>query len=115
MCYTKKVNGCDWNALKGGGGTVPTLPCLAEFFVRIIGALFLFLGAVSLLFLLYGAGRFVISSGDPKAIAGARNTMTYALLGLVLILISFAILRFVGGFLGLPEDTLLNFRLWVGP
>ncbi len=87
---------------------VPTLGCLIPIIGRIVAAIFLFLGAVTLGFLLFGSIKFILSSGDPKAIASAKNTMTYAIFGLILILISFALLSFLATFLGLPADQFLT-------
>lgn len=35
--------------------------------------------------LLYGGYQFLTSGGDPKATAQARNTLTYAMLGIILV------------------------------
>ena len=88
---------------------IPTFDCVPVLFGRVIEILLFFLGAVTLAFLLWGSLKFIHSSGDPKAVASAKNTMTYAMIGLVVVLLSFAILNFVGEFLGLPKGQLLQF------
>lgn len=88
---------------------IPTFDCIPALFGRIIEVLLFFVGAVALGFLIWGSLRFILSGGDPKAVGSAKNTMTYAVIGLVLILLSFAILNFVGNFLGLPAGSLLQF------
>lgn len=90
-------------------GDPPTFDCLPMAVAGVVKILFMFLGAAGLIYLLWGSLRFVMSGGDPKAIASARGTMTYAVIGLIVILLSFAILNFLGEFLGLPKGQLLQF------
>ena len=46
-------------------------------------------------FLLIGGVRWILAGGDEKAVAGARGTITAALIGLVIVLVAFAIIRLV--------------------
>ncbi|MBI4099633.1 hypothetical protein HY440_01355 [Candidatus Microgenomates bacterium] len=92
-------------------GDVPSLGCLSQVVTNIIYYLFAFLSAVALLFLLYGAIKFVVSRGDQKALQSARGTMTYAVIGLVLILLSYSIILLITNALGLP-NILQNFTFY---
>lgn len=55
-------------------------------------------GALSIIFLVVGGIRMSTSAGNPKSIAAARKTITYAIVGLVLALSSVVILNFVQGY-----------------
>jgi hypothetical protein len=44
------------------------------------------------IFLLIGGVKWIMSGGDKQALASARNTVTYALIGLALAFLSFMIL-----------------------
>ena len=46
-------------------------------------------------FLLIGGIRWIIAGGDEKAVAGARGTITAALIGLVIVLVAYAVIRLV--------------------
>lgn len=87
----------------GANNDVPSLACLAQTIANVIGIAFLFLGFITLVFLLLGAIKFITSRGDPKAIQGAQKTMTYAIIGAVLILLSFAIINIITTALGFPN------------
>lgn len=66
--------------------------------------IFISLGLAGIVFfflLLIGGFKFMTSGGDPKAVESARNTLTFAILGLVLITVSFLILRFIQEFTGI--------------
>ena len=61
----------------------------------IVGIIQLLLVAAFLLafiFLLIGGIKWIVSQGDKQAVAGAKGTITYAIIGLVLALLSFLIL-----------------------
>lgn len=84
-----------------GTTDVPSLACLAPVATNVIYYLFAFLGAAAIVFLLFGAIKFVTSQGDQKALQSARGTMTYAVIGVVLILLSFTIVNIITTALGL--------------
>ena len=50
-------------------------------------------GAVALLFIIIGAFRFVTSAGNQEQIELAKKTLTYAIIGLVLIAGAFALVN----------------------
>ncbi len=52
-------------------------------------------GAVSVLMLIWGGLRYILSGGDSKKITDAKNTILYAIIGLVIAVLSFAIVHFV--------------------
>lgn len=71
-----------------GGGVLLT---------TILPIVFGFAGAIAVLMIAIGGFRYVISSGEPAKTAQAKNTIIYAIVGLVLAFASFAILRAVVG------------------
>lgn len=92
-------------------GGAPSLGCLSQIVVSVINYLFMFVTAVTIIFLLFGAFKFVISRGDPKALQSARGTMTYAIVGMIIIFFSFAIVQIITQMLGLPS-FLTNFTIY---
>lgn len=75
----------------------------------IVSALILYLfpiaGLLLLLYLLYGGFRWMTSGGDPKALAQARSAVTTALIGFVIVFISFWVVQLVGLILGIDAIT----------
>lgn len=61
-------------------------------FILLVGFILAFI------MLLVGGIRWILAGGDEKAVANARNTITASLIGLVIILVSFAIIRLVETF-----------------
>lgn len=54
-------------------------------------------GAVAVIAIIFAGYRYVTSMGDSAAVAKAKNTILYAVIGLVVILLAFAVTWFVIG------------------
>lgn len=75
---------------------VPSLLCLIPLFQNIVTAALLFSGIVALFFVIFAGFKYVQSGGDQKQVESARKTLTFAIIGLVLILMSFFIMNVIG-------------------
>ena len=62
---------------------------------RIINAIIFRVGAVAVIMIVVGGLRYVMSAGDTSAVNGAKNTILYAVVGLVVTVMSYAIVNFV--------------------
>jgi len=63
----------------------------------ITNTLLLAIGFVSVIMLIVGGFRYVLSNGNEKAVSGAKDTILYSIIGLVVALLAFAIVNFVLG------------------
>lgn len=79
---------------------VPSLECILPLFQNIINALLAFAGVAALFFIIYSGIKFVTSGGDAKQVEGAKKTLTYAVIGLIVILLSLFILNVISGITG---------------
>lgn len=57
-------------------------------------------GILSLIFVIIGGIKLVTSGGDPKNLESARSTITYAIIGVVVALLSFMLVSLVQRFVG---------------
>lgn len=57
-------------------------------------------GIVAVVFVIIGGFKFITSNGEPEQAASARQSITYALIGLVVALIAVVIVSFIGSTLG---------------
>ena len=64
-------------------------------FGRITNVILLIVGIVSVVMLIYGGLRYILSGGDSKKVTDAKNTIMYALIGLIISILAFAIVNFV--------------------
>ena len=72
-------------SLFGNGGIFQTITNTALYII----------GAISVLMLIYGGIRYTISMGDAKNVEAAKNTILYAIIGIVVALLAYAIVNFV--------------------
>lgn len=72
-----------------------TISDLEIVFGSVIKALLGLAGITLFIVLLIGGFRYITSGGDPKALEGAQKTITYAIIGLVVVLISYIILLII--------------------
>ena len=71
-----------------------TAPELGKTVANILYAIIAILGLVAVIFVLIGGIQYMTSTGDPAKTKKARDTILYALIGLVICVLSFAIVNF---------------------
>ena len=64
-------------------------------FRTITNVLLFIIGAVSVIMLIIGGFRYVTSQGDSSQVASAKNTILYAIIGLIIAILAFAVVSFV--------------------
>ena len=64
-------------------------------FETVANVLIFLVGAIAVIYLIVGGLRYVTSSGDPKAVGAAKDTILYAIVGIVVAVISYALVSFV--------------------
>lgn len=62
---------------------------------RIINTLLLAIAVVSVVMLIIGGFRYVISGGQKESVTAAKNTILYAIVGLLIAIFAYAIVKFV--------------------
>lgn len=73
------------STLFGDGGVFTTIVNIALFII----------GALAVLMLIIGGIRYTISGGDTAAVTAAKNTILYAIIGIVIAILAYAIVNFV--------------------
>jgi hypothetical protein len=61
----------------------------------ILGVVFALTASISLLIIVIAGFRYIIAHGDPKAVVQARNTIIYAIVGLLISMAAYSIVTFV--------------------
>ena len=64
-------------------------------FKQITNTILYIVGVIAVIVLIIGGIRYLISGGDSKKVTDAKNTVLYAIIGLIIALLSFAIVNFV--------------------
>ncbi len=63
-------------------------------------------GIAFFVMLLFGGYQFLTSGGDPKAVGAARGTLTYAVIGIILVVSAWLILQLVQNITGASVTTI---------
>ena len=81
--------------LFGGTGIITSLTNTLLFIVGILAVIMLIIGGL----------RYVVSGGNSTAVTAAKNTILYAIVGLVVSFLAFAAINFTLGNLGAATDA----------
>ena len=79
--------------VKTGGGDTP----LSDQIKTVVNILLFILGAIAVIMIVVGGIRYTISNGESGAITGAKNTILYAVIGLIVAMLAYSIVNFVVG------------------
>lgn len=64
-------------------------------FQTITNVMLYVIGAISVIMLIIGGIRYVVSGGDSSAVTSAKNTILYAVVGIVVAILAYALVNFV--------------------
>jgi len=66
-------------------------------FTTIVNVLLFLIGAISVIMLIYGGIRYTTSGGNSASVTAAKNTIMYAIIGLIIAFLAFAVVNWVLG------------------
>ncbi len=72
-------------------------------FKTITNTVLYIVGVLAVVMLIIGGIRYVVSGGDSKKVTDAKNTILYAIIGLIICFLAYAIVNFV--IAALPSST----------
>jgi len=87
---TGDANGCDDGA--SGTASADGLYALARNVVNIFSII---VGIIAVIMIIFGGFKYITSGGDSGNVSGAKNTLIYAIVGLVIVALAQFIVRFV--------------------
>lgn len=74
-------------------------------FTNISNTILYIVGIVSVIMLIWGGIRYILSGGDNKKVTDAKNTILYAIIGLIIAILAFAIVNFVLNAIGVDSTA----------
>lgn len=93
----------DWSSCVEKGTDVATLACIPVIIKLVVNAALVFAGIVALVLIIYSGIRYITSRGDQTALDSAKKTLTYAIIGLIVIFLSFFIVNLVSTLTGVSQ------------
>jgi hypothetical protein len=91
------VHAADWTVEHGD---VATFGSLEAIFTNLVQFVVAFSGIALFIMLLVGGFSFLFSGGDPKKLEQARGTITNAIIGLIVIIGAYVIIKIIEVFTG---------------
>ena len=80
------------------GGTEPTdQKSLGDMVKTVVNLLLYVIGAAAVIMIIFGGFKYITSGGDAAGVTSAKNTIMYAVIGLIVAALAFAIVNFVVG------------------
>jgi hypothetical protein len=61
----------------------------------ILNIVFALAASIALLMVVLGGFRYIVANGDPNATSSAKNTILYAIIGLIVVITAYSIVTFV--------------------
>jgi hypothetical protein len=90
-----------------------TITCLEPLFKSVITALISLSGVALFIMLIVGGYSFLFSGGDQKKLEKARGTITNAIIGMIIMVSAYIILKAIGEFTGVGSIT--TFQINISP
>lgn len=64
-------------------------------FTQVTNTVLFAVGIISVIMLIWGGIRYITSGGDSKKVTDAKNTILYAIIGLIIAILAYAIVNFI--------------------
>lgn len=95
--FTNPVVGPTLTGLETGDSSL----FINQFLPKFVGILFVVGGVAFFFMLVWGAIGWILSGGDKAGVESAKNKITNAIIGMILLIASFAIVKLIEGFFGI--------------
>ncbi|QHN42273.1 hypothetical protein GII36_00135 [Candidatus Mycosynbacter amalyticus] len=66
-------------------------------FAQVTNVMLFIIGAISVIMIIIGGLRYVLSGGDSANVSAAKNTILYAIVGIIVALLAYAAVSFITG------------------
>ena len=99
----------DWSSntrcIENDVATIQGFECIFQNLLQVATTL---AGIALFIMLLVGGFKYLTSGGDPKGSEQAKGTMTSAVLGIIVLIGAWLILKFIAEFTGIPNLTIFK-------
>lgn len=94
-CSTDNLSVSSGASCAQGNQTPTELVGDGGIFTTIVNIMLFLVGAVAVIMLIIGGIRYVTSGGSQENVTAAKNTIMYAIIGIVVALLAYAVVQFV--------------------
>jgi len=79
----------------GTNGTGNGAPDITNIATKVINILSVIVGAIAVIMIIWGGFKYITSGGDTGNVSGAKNTLIFAIVGLIIVALAQFIVHFV--------------------
>lgn len=79
----------------GSNGTGTGAPDITKIATKIINILSVIVGAIAVIMIIWGGFKYITSGGDTGNVSGAKNTLIFAIVGLIIVALAQFVVHFV--------------------
>ncbi len=79
---------------------IGNIGCLPYFLRNIVNAGFVLAAIIAVVLIILSGIKLLMSGGDPEKVASARRSLTFTIIGLVIVLLSFVIINLIARITG---------------
>lgn len=90
----------DWSTCVSTGTDIATLRCLPVVYGQLVNAALMFAGSFAVCFIVFAGFKLINSGGNPEKVKSAKGTLTMAIVGLVVVIMSFFVINVISYFTG---------------
>lgn len=101
LSYSVHAQAVQWNS--SGcieNEDVATIQCLVPLFQNVVTAVIQIAAIALFVMFVIGGFNILMSGGDPKRMEQGKNTLTYAIIGIVVMVLAYLIIQIIGNFTG---------------
>ena len=75
---------------------IGSIGCIPYFLRNVVNAAFVLAAAIAVILIIISGIRLLLSGGDPERVARAKRSLTFTIIGLVIVLLAFVIINLIG-------------------
>lgn len=83
-----------------GQTNAATIDCIPALMGLLIKAAYMFIGITAVFFIFFAGFKYITSGGEAKQAQAAQQTLTYAIIGLIVVILSFVVIQLVATITG---------------
>ncbi len=94
------LSGSGLRSIFGNSGRLGNSQSVMELITNVIRLMLMFTGAIAIIFLVYGGYMYITSAGSAESAEKGKNTVVNALIGIVVIALSYVLVTVVSNLVG---------------
>lgn len=106
--FTSSWDACLYPAEGASNTGVASLSCIWIVLQNVVNASLVLAAVIAVFLIVFSGVQYITSGGDKEKVDSARKRLTFAIIGLIFIFLSFVIINFIAQFTGVDSKQLTS-------